>query len=164
MDKEAFYLQEKECLKKIRFRSMTIDDVEQVLTIEKLSFTPPWSHKTFINELSNNIFAHFIVLLIEKEIKGYGGLWIIAEEAQAHIATIAIHPDFRNRGLGKSFLNKLIDLALRHSVIHLTLEVRPSNLVALHMYNEAGFIPVGIQEAFYTDPIEDAIIMWKCLS
>jgi len=145
----------------ISFRPMQVDDLDDVLAIEKVSFPTPWSRHTYLGELLNNTFSHYIVLLVDGKVRGYGGMWLILDEA--HITTIAVHPDFRNRRYGEALLKELIRRAGELGATRLTLEVRPSNRTAQHLYARLGFMPTGVRRKYYTDTGEDAIIMWKYL-
>ena len=77
------------------------------------------------------------------------------------INNIAVHPEFRARGVGTRFLKFLLEYASSQGCREVTLEVRPSNEVALHLYQQAGFVPVGRRKQYYTDTHEDAIVMWR---
>jgi ribosomal-protein-alanine N-acetyltransferase len=89
---------------------------------------------------------------------GFAGLWLMVDEA--HITTIAMHPDFRRHGLGEFMLASLIDIAYDIGARWVTLEVRVSNHVAQNLYRKYGFHEKGIRERYYSDNQEDALIMW----
>lgn len=89
---------------------------------------------------------------------GFAGLWLMVDEA--HITTIAMHPDFRQRGLGEFLLVSLIDTAYEIGARWVTLEVRVSNGVAQSLYRKYGFHQAGVRHRYYSDNQEDALIMW----
>ena len=89
---------------------------------------------------------------------GFAGLWLMVDEA--HITTIATHPDFRQRGLGEFLLVSLIDTAYEIGARWVTLEVRVSNNVAQNLYRKYGFHQAGVRHRYYSDNQEDALIMW----
>lgn len=89
---------------------------------------------------------------------GFAGLWLMVDEA--HITTIAMHPDFRQRGLGEFLLVSLIDTAYEIGARWVTLEVRVSNSVAQSLYRKYGFHQAGVRHRYYSDNQEDALIMW----
>jgi ribosomal-protein-alanine N-acetyltransferase len=91
-------------------------------------------------------------------IVGFAGLWLMVDEA--HITTIATHPDYRGRGLGELLLSSLIDIAYRIGARNVTLEARVSNYVAQNLYHKYGFREAGIRRRYYSDNHEDAVIMW----
>src|SRR5207244_12786401 len=89
---------------------------------------------------------------------GFAGLWLMVDEA--HITTIAMHPDFRRRGLGEFMLVSLIDIAYSIGAKWVTLEVRVSNHSAQNLYRKYGFHEAGVRHRYYSDNNEDALIMW----
>ena len=92
---------------------------------------------------------------------GYAGMWQICDEG--HITNIAVHPEFRNSGVGSGLMEALLAIAQEHSITALTLEVRRSNHDAQALYGKYGFIEGGARKAYYADNNEDAVIMWKRL-
>ncbi|GAB7387808.1 ribosomal protein S18-alanine N-acetyltransferase [Bacillaceae bacterium] len=142
----------------VRFRRMTLADVEAILGVERACFAVPWSREAFVNELRNNPFAHYLVVEKEEKIVGYGGMWLIVDEA--HMTNIAIHPEARGKKLGYRLMRRLMGLARRLGAQKMTLEVRASNEVAQRLYRRLGFAATGIRPGYYSDNGEDAIIMW----
>lgn len=143
------------------FRSMRVDDIGTICEIEKESFPTPWTAGAFQNELTNNSFAHYIVMELDGAIAGYAGMWIIMEEA--HITNIALRPLYRGRKLGERLLMQMQSAAVFLGAERMTLEVRVSNVIAQRLYAKLGFIPAGLRKGYYTDNGEDAIIMWAHL-
>ena len=94
----------------------------------------------------------------QASIIGFAGLWLMVDEA--HITTIAIHPDYRGRGLGELELASLIDIAVQIGAKWVTLEVRVSNYIAQNLYRKYGFREAGMRHRYYSDNQEDALIMW----
>ncbi len=92
-------------------------------------------------------------------IVGYGGLWLMVDEA--HITSVAVKPEFRGRGLGELLMLCLFEIALRLGARWVTLEVRVSNTVAQNLYKKLGFREAGIRRRYYSDNNEDAVIMWS---
>jgi [ribosomal protein S18]-alanine N-acetyltransferase len=89
---------------------------------------------------------------------GFAGLWLMVDEA--HITTIAVHPDNRGRGVGELMLGSLIDIAYEIGARNVTLEVRITNHVAQNLYRKYGFREAGVRRRYYSDNHEDALIMW----
>ncbi|KMY52173.1 ribosomal protein S18-alanine N-acetyltransferase [Peribacillus loiseleuriae] len=148
--------------KTMTFRLMRTEDIDQVLVVERQSFTLPWSREAFYNELNHNQYAKYLVIEDEGKIAGYCGAWIVIDEA--HITNIAILPDYRGLKLGEELLRKMIEVALSMGVIRMTLEVRVSNMVAQSLYKKLGFQTGGIRKNYYTDNQEDAYVMWVNLT
>src|SRR5262249_26635486 len=91
-------------------------------------------------------------------IVGFAGLWLMVDEA--HVTTIALHPEFRGRGLGELLLVNLIDISYNIGAKWVTLEVRVSNYIAQNLYRKYGFREAGLRHRYYSDNQEDALIMW----
>ncbi|MGZ9583846.1 ribosomal protein S18-alanine N-acetyltransferase [Paenibacillus marinisediminis] len=141
---------------------MEVADLDGVLEVEHASFTVPWTNNAFQNELTNNLFARYLVIEHEGRIAGYAGMWTIVDEA--HVTNIAVHPNFRGRGWGTWLLRELIARGLALGMVKMTLEVRVSNTTAQHLYRKFGFEPSGVRKKYYTDNNEDALIMWSDLT
>lgn len=139
-------------------RVMTVEDLDQVMSLELACFSVSWTEEAFYKELTENTLAHYLVLEEAGEILGYCGVWYIMDEG--HITNVAIHPNHRRRGLGKALVEAMIGEAKAHAIGHLTLEVRVSNLGAIALYKRMGFDEAGIRPKYYTDNHEDALIMW----
>jgi ribosomal-protein-alanine N-acetyltransferase len=88
---------------------------------------------------------------------GFVGMWHIAHEA--HISTIAVHPDWRGQKLGELLLWSIARQAIRQGAQVLTLEVRVSNTLAQNLYRKYGFVKTGIRYGYYRDNGEDAYQM-----
>ncbi|MTV48945.1 ribosomal-protein-alanine N-acetyltransferase [Heliobacillus mobilis] len=155
---------------KVSFRPMTIDDLDAVMEIECQSFPTPWSRSSFVLELTESSLSHYWVCLFYPEtspdleqgrVIGYAGTWAILDEV--HITTIAIHRDWRGKGLGEALLNFIFLESILKGGERITLEVRPSNESAIALYRKMGFQDVGRRRGYYTDTGEDAIIMWRDL-
>jgi ribosomal-protein-alanine N-acetyltransferase len=140
------------------FRSMTEEDIDQILEIEHASFTLPWSRDAFYNEMHHNKFAVYIVIEVEGKIIGYCGAWIVIDEA--HITNVAILPEYRGRKLGEALMEKMISVARSMGARSMTLEVRVTNNIAQSLYQKLGFQKGGIRKNYYSDNQEDALIMW----
>lgn len=149
---------------------MEVVDVSQVAAIDRLSFPQPWSERSFRYEVSQNPNAHFWVAATgsarrtwwqlwpaaERTIIGYGGMWFVIDEA--HINTLAVHPDWRGRGIGRALLRQLMAQAADLGGRTITLEVRVSNHVARALYGTHAFKEAGLRPRYYSDG-EDAILM-----
>lgn len=145
----------------ISFRPMTLDDISSIVAIEREAFTSPWSPEAFRSELKHNHFAKYTVMERSGEVIGYGGMWIIIDEA--HITNIAVKASCRGKGYGEQMLRVLQQAAMNNGAVSMTLEVRVSNEVAQGLYRKLGFRPSGVRPNYYTDNQEDALIMWADL-
>ncbi|MDD2972685.1 MAG: ribosomal protein S18-alanine N-acetyltransferase [Lachnospiraceae bacterium] len=142
----------------IDFREMREEDVTEVAKLEKDTFTHPWKEKDF-QEMVRAEYAHFIVAADDGELIGSCGLRNILGEGE--ITNVVMRPEYRNMGIGLNMLCKLMKDGEKLGVRAYTLEVRESNMAAIHVYEKIGFRPEGMRKNFYEDPTEDAVIMWK---
>lgn len=136
---------------------MTVADLDAVHDIEKRSFRTPWPSHAYKTELETNRLAHYVVARADGVVVGYGGMWVMVDEA--HITTFAVVPERRRERIGERLLLALMDRAQELRAREATLEVRLSNLPARRLYEKYGFRPVGLRPRYYTDDNEDALIM-----
>jgi ribosomal-protein-alanine N-acetyltransferase len=136
-------------------------DLDEVLAIERNSFPSAWSRGSYERELRNDN-CYYFCLRSAGVLVAYAGMWIIVDEA--HITTIAVHPQWRRRGLATHLMRVLIGLAQTEGAIRLTLEVRERNEAALALYRRLGFEQRGILPGYYGDTGENGIVMWKTLT
>ena len=138
-------------------RRMTIEDVPQVHAIELATFPMPWSEQSFIDEMTKNVCARYMVAEENGRILAFAGAWLIFDEG--HITNIAVAEEHRGRGIGRAVTEALKQYAANMGVQYMTLEVRRSNLVAQSMYKKLGFIELGYRKRYYEDNGEDALLM-----
>lgn len=142
----------------VLIRPLNRGDIKQVVEIERVSFRDPWKEDAFYSELHNREISKFLVIELNGKIVGYGGMWIVEDEA--HLVNLAIHPDHRRCGLGRRLLMALFDMAKKRGVERITLEVRASNTAAQAFYKKFGFQEIAIRKGYYRDTHEDAVVMW----
>lgn len=141
----------------IQIRDMLADDLDDVLVIEGASFATPWSRGIFLEELEHP-FCHDLVALVEDRIVGYICFAIVCDEI--HLRNLAIHRDWKRRGVASSLLLRMIAISSAEGARYGTLEVRNSNTAALELYNRFGFVVEGVRPSYYSETGEDALIMW----
>lgn len=141
-------------------RKMTPMDIDAIMQIENESFTLPWSRDAYLGELKNS-FANYLVGDYEGEVIGYGGIWVVFEEA--HITNVAVAPKYRNAKVGHALMAEMERIARQKKATRILLEVRPSNVAALALYRGMGYIESGLRKEYYSDNNEDAILMTKLL-
>lgn len=142
----------------MKIETMRSEHVAQVAALEKLCFSDPWSEKSVASELDNGL-AHWLVALDGTAVAGYVGSQTVM--GQTDMMNIAVHPDYRRRGIAQALIGTLIsDLKERGSHC-LTLEVRASNAPARKLYDKLGFSLVGMRPKYYFHPREDACILRK---
>jgi len=144
---------------KVEIVKTSIDHIDDIMVIENLSFTVPWSRQSLIDEITKNKFAIYLSACLNNVVVGYAGMWNVCGEG--HITNIAVHPEFRGSGIGSLLMEGLINEARKEGISRLTLEVRKSNIIAQRLYEKYGFVTCGIRKSYYADNNEDALIMWK---
>jgi ribosomal-protein-alanine N-acetyltransferase len=138
-------------------RKMTLDDLEQVVAIDQVSFSLPWPRSSFHFELTDNPASRCWVAERDGRVAAMLVAWLIVDEI--HIATIATHPDFRKQGIGEKLLLFTLQSAKDEGAVSSFLEVRENNAAALMMYRKFGYVESGRREGYYKDNGEDAVLM-----
>ena len=144
---------------KIQFKVADSSHVDQMHEIEEAIFPVPWSRKSLAQDVCEHEIAVYIVGICGVEVVSYAGFWYVLEES--HITNIAVQEGYRRQGIGGNMLKILFDSARELNVKTMTLEVRESNDGAIAMYEKADFIKVGRRKKYYSDNLEDAIVMNK---
>ena len=140
-----------------RLSLMRPEDMAEVLEVEHAAYSSGWPRTAFERELTQNPMARYVVLRDSERIAGFGGLWLMVDEA--HIVTVGVLPEARRKGYGAAVVHALVNLAIDHEMALATLEVRESNDAARALYRRYGFYEVGIRKRYYADNHEDAVIM-----
>ncbi len=141
----------------VTIRKMTAEDVPVVAQLDLMSFSLPWPEHSFRYEVTENRAAHCFVAEAERRVVGMIVSWLIVDEM--HIATIAVHPDFRRRGIGARILTEALKEAQAAGAQRAFLEVRAGNEAAQAMYRSFGFAVTGRRLRYYKDNGEDAVVM-----
>lgn len=132
-------------------------DIEHVSRIERKAMPTQWSMNAYITELANPAAA-YLVATVNDVVVGYGGTWVIMDEA--HITTLAVEPACRGYRIGERLLSELLTAAEAKGGTRATLEVREHNTAARNLYRKYGFIDVAMRKGYYSDNNENAVIMW----
>jgi len=138
-------------------RRMTLEDLPAVISLDKLSFSLPWPERSFRFELTENSASRCWVAEMDGKIVGMIVAWLLVDEA--HIATIATHPDHRGQGIARNLLMYALRYMSKEGAVTSFLEVRESNIPAQEMYRKFGYEEVGRRKRYYKDTNEDAILM-----
>ena len=137
---------------------MNAAHVAQVAQLEKLCFADPWSENSVASELEN-IWALWLVAVEDDRVVGYIGSQTSIDETD--VMNVAVHPDFRRRGIAEALVVSLVEELKKLDSHCLTLEVRASNEPAKQLYEKLGFLQVGCRKNYYRNPREDALILRK---
>ncbi len=140
-------------------RRMALTDLDRVMEIEQGAFSMPWSRKTYESELTGNPFSELYVAEMPgaQQILGYLCLWIVFDEL--HLMTLAIHVDYRRRGIGEELVRGALARGRERGTRLATLEVRAGNAAARELYQKLGFSVTARRPDYYREPREDALIM-----
>ncbi len=141
----------------LRFEPLREDRIPGILEIERQVNSAPWSERSFRNELDHPQGIFFTALL-EGQVVGYGGAWLVIDEA--HITTVAVHPEHQRQGIGARLMAELLERSKVHGMTCSTLEVRAGNEAAISLYRRLGYVEAARRRAYYPDNREDAVVMW----
>ena len=141
----------------VHYRRMRMADLSEVARLEKALYAFPWSLGNFRDSITAG-YDCWSVAHGERVI-GYAVLMIALDEA--HLLNIAIAPEWQNQGIGRAFLDNMIEVARSAGCQIIYLEVRPSNVVARHLYRKMGFQQIAIRPDYYpaTAGREDALFL-----
>ena len=137
-------------------RRLTTSDAAALAALDAFCFSTPWSEGSFAEALAKENYA-FFGFGADGTLCGYGGITVVLDEAD--VTNVAVHPDHRRRGLGRSLMTALIGEAKARGVTLLHLEVREGNAAARSLYESLGFVVDGRRKGYYRAPTEDAILM-----
>lgn len=135
-------------------------DLDAVLDIETASFTSPWTRDMYVTELQNvGVSFFYVARTADRRVVAYCSCWRVVDEL--HINNLAVSPPCRRQGIATALLNHVLEEGVRLGARRATLEVRRSNDAARQLYAQLGFSPAGVRRAYYTNPVEDALVLWK---
>ena len=135
------------------------EDLAAILEIERASFANPWTQEMFEQELQHPGVSHTLVIRTPAmRVAGFCVLWMILDEI--HINNLAVRPDGRRNGVGRALLRVALAEAAALGGRRATLEVRQSNTAALRLYERFGFRVSGVRPAYYSNPVENALVLW----
>jgi len=135
-------------------------DLDGVLFVESESFTNPWTKEMYAWELQNRAVCYiYVVRTSERPVVGFCAFWLVVDEI--HINNVAVLPELRGQGIGSALMRRVFDEAHGLGARRATLEVRASNDGARRLYERLGFYVAGTRRDYYTNPVEDALILWR---
>ncbi|MCI8808818.1 MAG: ribosomal protein S18-alanine N-acetyltransferase [Oscillibacter sp.] len=138
---------------------MTADHLDEIVELERVCFSDPWSRNMLAEELDNALSAFLVALDAGGKVVGYAGLQVVLDEG--YILNVAVSPECRRQGIAGKLLQVFLDFAQGNRLAFLTLEVRASNYAAIALYGSRGFRGVGRRKNYYEHPKEDAILMTR---
>ena len=144
---------------KIRIVPLDKELVSQVAEIEALCFSEPWSRQAYLEACDKEDYLYLVA--VDEKGNAVGMCGLIIGMFEAEVMNVAVHPNYRGLRISHQLMDALMDAGAARGVKEYTLEVRVSNLAAIHVYEAHGFVSEGIRPGFYSKPVEDALIMWK---
>jgi ribosomal-protein-alanine N-acetyltransferase len=150
----------------LSLRPMQADDLDAIMQIEPTIYSHPWTRGNFSDSLNSGYSAW--ILLEHEEIIGYALMMRVLDEA--HLLNLSIAKPQQKRGLGRYLLEHMLTIAKNHKATNMFLEVRPSNISAISLYENMGFCEISVRRGYYpADPKisetgrEDAVLMGLAL-
>ena len=142
----------------------TVEALPDILKIEEACFSAPWTRRMLEAELSGNPFANFLVAkrilpgdVDSVSIIGYLCFWVVFEEVR--LMNLAVIESMRRKGIARALVLQALEVGLVEAAMRAVLEVRASNHAAHALYRNLGFRDVTTRPTYYTNPIEDALLM-----
>jgi ribosomal-protein-alanine N-acetyltransferase len=136
------------------------DEIDAVLAVEEASFTNPWTREMYVAELENRDVSYCYLAKDEDGlVLGFCSYWRVLDEL--HINNLAVLPQQRRAGIGSALLKFVLNQGAVLGARRATLEVRRSNECARLLYERFGFTVAGVRRAYYTKPVEDALVLWR---
>ncbi len=142
-------------LEDLHFVKLGVQYIKELVEIEKICFTMPWSEKDFASAFKQDVF-HVFAFMHNEEIIAYASIYMHSFEFE--ILNIAVMPKYRSLRLGNKLLSKVLIIVEEFGIMSGVLEVRPSNFVAIRLYESFGFKEVGKRPKYYADTGEDALV------
>ena len=142
-------------------------DLDGILAVDAATFERPWTRAMYEWEWTNSDVARFYVARTAGAAAGAGGGivvaycagWIVFDEL--HVNNLAVDPPWRRRGVASALLTFVLQEAAVEGASRATLEVRRSNEAARQLYERFGFSFAGVRTAYYREPVEDALVLWR---
>ena len=132
-------------------------DLDGILAVDEATFDRPWTRAMYEWEWTHSDVARFYAARHDEAVIAYCAGWVIFDEL--HINNLAVHPSWRRRGVASTLLGFVLRAAAAEGATRATLEVRRSNEPARRLYERSGFHQEGVRKNYYTDPVEDALIL-----
>jgi len=135
-------------------------DIDDILRIESISFTNPWTREMYLSELEHRDVSFFYIARdAVGEAVGFCSCWLVLDEI--HINNLAVLPEHRRSGVASALIEHVLKEGGARGAHRATLEVRRSNEPARKLYEKFGFTVTGVRRGYYTRPDEDALVLWR---
>ena len=139
---------------------VTSADLDDVLALEAESFTSPWTRDMYLSEMENVGISYCCIARTDSgQAVGFCSFWRVVDEL--HINNLAVSPAYRRQGIASALMHYVLGQGQVLGALRATLEVRRSNEAARRLYERLGFAAAGVRRAYYTNPVEDALVLWR---
>lgn len=147
-----------------RIEALTsLADLEAVMEVEHASFTNPWTRDMYLADLSNTGVSHMLLAREDAgRVIGFCAFWHVLDEL--HINNLAVSPASRRGGVASALLTRVLTDGVSRGATRVTLEVRRSNEAAQRLYGRLGFTVAGVRLGYYSQPVEDALVLSRDLT
>ena len=145
---------------KVYIKPLTMEEVEKAVALEETCFSSPWSKQAFVDTVTKDCYRYYAAY-VDSEYVGTAGLILRYDEAD--ISNVAVHPDWRGKGIASMLMEHVIQEAQEQGLHSLLLEVREGNTSARRLYEKTGFVIDGVRKNYYQNPVEDAVLMSRKL-
>jgi ribosomal-protein-alanine N-acetyltransferase len=144
-----------------QFRPMQMDDLESIMAIEPQIYPYPWTRGNFSDSLSSGYSSW--VLMLNDQIIGYSLMMLVLDEA--HLLNLSVAKPYQKQGLGRTLLEHMVSIAKSNQMANMFLEVRPSNISAIALYENMGFNEMAVRRGYYpaANGRENAVLMGLAL-
>lgn len=144
----------------LRFERITREHIPKLLPIEHEAYPDPWTQGMFRQEIESRS-SHFYVLHLGDTVVGYGGFWLVLDEA--HVTKVTVAEAYRGLGYGRRLMEHLLERSAWLGGASIRLEVREQNEAALQLYSSLGFARIGLRKGYYAKTNENAVVMFRNL-
>ena len=145
----------------LKIKNATVEHIDNILNIEKVSFTIPWTESVFRNELEKLSWSKTFMVKYYDIYAGYLLYWII--DSDCHLQKIAVLPEYRKMNIAGFMISHLFKTLKTNQISRILLEYREHNPAAASLYDKMGFSKLDIRKKYYRDTGENAIVMEKLL-
>ena len=149
-------------MSEVVIRPANMFDVPKINVIEHQAFPTPWSFDSLFSDIVLNKNTKYFAAVVDGTLIGYGGMWFVVDEC--HITNVAVEKSYQRQGIAGKLMQKLILTAQDLGAKKMSLEVRRSNLAAQKLYAGLDFQQIAVRQNYYSNPIEDALILCKDLN
>ena len=145
----------------LKIRPAEEKDIDNIAALEPLCFDDPWTPQMIRSDVMDLPFSTYVLGEVDEKLVGYVGIMVVRDECQVN--NVAVHPDYRKKGIGGTLLKTALSFAKKNGAEEAFLEVREGNDDAISLYESMGFKRLGVRKGYYENNGENAVVMRKDL-